>query len=59
MVVASLKILPVAVRTLVAVEVIKNLDMLQNWDIVSPGGPDLSKVSVLKAQTTTGVNHVN
>jgi hypothetical protein len=29
------------------VEVIQNLDMLQNWDIVSPNGPDLN----------TGVNH--
>lgn len=25
------------------VEVIKNLDMLKNWDIVGPNGPDLNK----------------
>ena len=38
-------------------EVIKELDLLQNWDIVGPEGPDLNQLGVLNAQTTTGVRY--
>ena len=39
------------------VEVIKSLDLLQNWDMIGPQGPDLKKLNDLHAQTTLGVNH--
>ena len=38
-------------------EVIKNLDLLQEWDIVGPEGPDMDKLDVLNAKPLTGVGH--
>lgn len=39
------------------VEVIKNLDLLQDWDIVGPQGPDMKKLDILNAKLLTGVSH--
>jgi hypothetical protein len=38
-------------------EVIKNLDLLQNWDVVGPQGPDMDKLNVLDAKPVKGACH--
>jgi hypothetical protein len=38
-------------------EVIKNLDLLQNWDVLGPQGPDMNKLNVLDAKPIKGAGH--
>jgi len=38
-------------------EVIKNLELLQDWDILGPEGPDMHKMNVLNAKPVKGVSN--
>lgn len=38
-------------------EVIENLDLLQNWDIVGPQGPDMKKINILNTLPLKGASH--